>query len=78
MQRGEWSMSIAIPVRKLKNGRLSINLIAARKAIDRGTLSAEDRDTIERLLPGVLDRDMSKIMNLGRGNSSAPPIFPEN
>ena len=66
-------MSKAVPVRRLKNGRVSIDLIAARKAVDRGELSAEDRNTIEDLLPGVLAGDMTKIQTLGRSNSSAPP-----
>jgi hypothetical protein len=37
-----------------KSGKITIDVLAVRKAIQAGTLSDEDRETVGRFLPGVV------------------------
>ncbi len=46
-------MKAAVPIRRLKHGRVQLDVLALRRAIEAGTLSASDRKTAEAILPGV-------------------------
>ena len=43
-------------VKRLSGGKVRIDVLAARDELAAGTLSDQDRATIERMLPGFIDR----------------------
>lgn len=40
---------------KRSGTKVSIDLLAVKRDIEAGTLSKEDRDTIERMFPGIIE-----------------------
>jgi len=48
----------AKPVRHLKRRRVALNLTAILAAVEDGTLTAADRKTIERILPGWAEKEL--------------------
>jgi hypothetical protein len=42
------------PVEHLKSGNTRVNVLAVEKAIHAGALSAADRKTVEKFLPGLI------------------------
>lgn len=59
------------PVTKLKHGRVKIDVLALQKSMKAGTLSEDDRATVERVLPGLCGKVGETLLALGpSGNVS--------
>jgi hypothetical protein len=51
---------------KHKGRTVTVNVLALRREIDAGTLSAADRETVERMMPGICDAAQGKLPVDGR------------
>jgi hypothetical protein len=49
--------TLKTPVKHLGNGRVEIDVLAVRRAFIEGTLSEDDREIVERMLPSILRWD---------------------
>ena len=58
---------------KISGTKVSIDLLAVKRDIEAGTLSKEDRDTIERMLPGIIEGLSAAVKHA----EVKPPPLPE-